>query len=105
MSTSKPAINGQELLNRIQQLEKTTQALGQQNLKLKDHNQQLEAQIMATTTITEQISKVKVNPPEPFRGEQEKLQSFLGQLRIYMDMRGKEFDIDKDKVMMAASYL
>ncbi|KAI1907594.1 hypothetical protein LOZ65_006755 [Ophidiomyces ophidiicola] len=69
MSTSKPAINGQKLLNRIQQLKKTTQALDQQNLKLKDHNQQLETQIMVTTTITEQISKVKVNPPELFRGE------------------------------------
>ncbi|KAI1955412.1 hypothetical protein LOZ58_006785 [Ophidiomyces ophidiicola] len=72
MSTSKPAINRQELLNRIQQLEKATQALGQQNLELKDHNQQLETQIMATTT-TEQTSKAKVNPPEPFRGEQGKL--------------------------------
>ncbi|KAI1907595.1 hypothetical protein LOZ65_006756 [Ophidiomyces ophidiicola] len=46
MSTPKPAINGQELLNRIQQLEEATQALRQQNLELKDHNQQLEAQIM-----------------------------------------------------------
>ncbi|KAI1961870.1 hypothetical protein LOZ58_002945 [Ophidiomyces ophidiicola] len=79
MSTPKPANNGQKLLNRIQQLEKATQVLGQQNLKLKDHNQQLEAQIMATTT-TEWTSKVKVNPPEPFRGEQGKLQSFLEQL-------------------------
>ncbi|KAI1908182.1 hypothetical protein LOZ65_006681 [Ophidiomyces ophidiicola] len=72
MSTSKPAINGQELLNRIQQLEKATQALEQQNLELKDHNQQFETQIMATTT-TEQTSKAKVNPSELFRGEQEKL--------------------------------
>ncbi|KAI1964832.1 hypothetical protein LOZ58_001522, partial [Ophidiomyces ophidiicola] len=63
MSTPKPAINGQKLLNRIQQLEKVTQDLGQQNLELKDHNQQLEAQMMATTT-TEQMSKVKVNPSE-----------------------------------------
>ncbi|KAI1954917.1 hypothetical protein LOZ58_006885 [Ophidiomyces ophidiicola] len=68
MSTPKPAINGQELLNRIQQLEEATQVLDQQNLELKDHNQQLEAQIMATTT-TERTSKAKVNPPEPFRGE------------------------------------
>ncbi|KAI1957076.1 hypothetical protein LOZ58_005998, partial [Ophidiomyces ophidiicola] len=59
MSTPKPAINGQKLLNRIQQLEEATQALGQQNLELKDHNQQLEAQIMAITTITEQTSKAK----------------------------------------------
>ncbi|KAI1932968.1 hypothetical protein LOZ66_006708 [Ophidiomyces ophidiicola] len=73
MSTSKPAINGQELLNRIQQLEKATQALAQQNLELKDHNQQLEAQIMMTTTTTEWTSKVKVNSPELFREEQEKL--------------------------------
>ncbi|KAI1955349.1 hypothetical protein LOZ58_006806 [Ophidiomyces ophidiicola] len=104
MSTPKPVINGQKLLNIIQQLEKATQALEQQNLELKDHNQQLEAQIMATTT-TEWTSKAKVNPPEPFREEQGKLQSFLGQLQIYMDMRGKEFDTDKDKVMMVASYL
>ncbi|KAI1956916.1 hypothetical protein LOZ58_006050 [Ophidiomyces ophidiicola] len=73
MSTPKPTINGQKLVNRIQQLEKTTQALNQQNLKLKDHNQQLETQIMATTTTTEWTSKVKVNSPEPFRGKQEKL--------------------------------
>ncbi|KAI1956902.1 hypothetical protein LOZ58_006036 [Ophidiomyces ophidiicola] len=53
MSTSKSTINGQKLLNRIQQFEKTTQDLSQQNLKLKDHNQQLKAQIMATTTTTE----------------------------------------------------
>ncbi|KAI1908583.1 hypothetical protein LOZ65_006613 [Ophidiomyces ophidiicola] len=69
MSTPKPMINGQELLNRIQQLEETTQALGQQNLELKDHNQQLEAQIMATTTITEWTSKAKVNSLKSFRGE------------------------------------
>ncbi|KAI1935759.1 hypothetical protein LOZ66_004994 [Ophidiomyces ophidiicola] len=67
MFTPKPAINGQQLLNGIQQLEEATQALGQQNLELKDHNQQLEAQIMATTTTTEQISKVKVNSSESFR--------------------------------------
>ncbi|KAI1937517.1 hypothetical protein LOZ66_003796, partial [Ophidiomyces ophidiicola] len=65
MSTPKPTINGQELLNRIQQLEEATQALSQQNLELKDHNQQLEAQIMATSTTTERTSKAKVNPPEP----------------------------------------
>ncbi|KAI1932502.1 hypothetical protein LOZ66_006862 [Ophidiomyces ophidiicola] len=69
MFTSKPTINGQELLNRIQQLEKATQALSQQNLKLKNHNQQLEAQIMMTSTITEWTSKVKVNPPELFKRE------------------------------------
>ncbi|KAI1933467.1 hypothetical protein LOZ66_006473 [Ophidiomyces ophidiicola] len=69
MSTSKPMINGQELLNRIQQLEKVTQALSQQNLKLKNHNQQLEAQIMMTSTTTEWTSKAKVNPSEPFKGE------------------------------------
>ncbi|KAI1954914.1 hypothetical protein LOZ58_006889, partial [Ophidiomyces ophidiicola] len=51
------------------QLEEAIQALSQQNLELKDHNQQLEAQIMATTTTTEWTSKAKVNPPEPFRGE------------------------------------
>ncbi|KAI1915881.1 hypothetical protein LOZ65_005376 [Ophidiomyces ophidiicola] len=94
MSTPKPAINGQELLNRIQQLEEATQALRQQNLKLKDHNQQLEAQIMATTATTEQTSKAKVNPPEPFRGEQGKLQSFLEQLNYY-----EQNDIEKDDDM------
>ncbi|KAI1960651.1 hypothetical protein LOZ58_003724 [Ophidiomyces ophidiicola] len=73
MFTSKPAINGQELLNRIQQLEEVTQALGQQNLELKDHNQQLETQIRVTTTTTEWTSKAKVNSSESFRGEQEKL--------------------------------
>ncbi|KAI1963239.1 hypothetical protein LOZ58_002071 [Ophidiomyces ophidiicola] len=73
MFTSKSMINEQKLLNRIQQLEKATQILSQQNLKLKDHNQQLEAQIMITTTITEQISKVKVNSLKLFREEQENL--------------------------------
>ncbi|KAI1932296.1 hypothetical protein LOZ66_006914 [Ophidiomyces ophidiicola] len=69
MSTPKPMINGQELLNRIQQLEEATQTLSQQNLKLKNHNQQLEAQIMATSTTTEQTSKAKVNSLGPFKGE------------------------------------
>ncbi|KAI1907458.1 hypothetical protein LOZ65_006771, partial [Ophidiomyces ophidiicola] len=64
MSTPKPMINGQKLLNRIQQLEEATQALSQQNLELKDHNQQLEVQIMVTSTTTEQTSKAKVNPSE-----------------------------------------
>ncbi|KAI1932014.1 hypothetical protein LOZ66_006973, partial [Ophidiomyces ophidiicola] len=105
MSTSKSMINAQKLLIRIQQLEEATQTLEQQNLELKNHNQQLEAQIMATTTSTEQTSKAKVNPPESFKGEQEKSQSFPEQLQIYMDMRGKEFNTNKDKVMMAASYL
>ncbi|KAI1939034.1 hypothetical protein LOZ66_003111 [Ophidiomyces ophidiicola] len=73
MSTPKPTINGQELLNRIQQLEEATQALSQQNLELKDHNQQLKAQIMMTSTTTEWTSKVKVNSPEPFKREQGKL--------------------------------
>ncbi|KAI1909440.1 hypothetical protein LOZ65_006535 [Ophidiomyces ophidiicola] len=73
MFTSKSMINEQKLLNRVQQLEKATQILSQQNLKLKDHNQQLEAQIMITTTITEQISKVKVNSLKLFREEQENL--------------------------------
>ncbi|KAI1932969.1 hypothetical protein LOZ66_006709, partial [Ophidiomyces ophidiicola] len=59
MSTPKPMINGQKLLNRIQQLEKATQALRQQNLELKNHNQQLETQIMATSTTTEWTSKAK----------------------------------------------
>ncbi|KAI1932702.1 hypothetical protein LOZ66_006790 [Ophidiomyces ophidiicola] len=69
MSTPKPMINGQELLNRIQQLEKATQALSQQNLELKNHNQQLEAQIMMTSTTTEWTSKAKVNSPELFKEE------------------------------------
>ncbi|KAI1935440.1 hypothetical protein LOZ66_005327 [Ophidiomyces ophidiicola] len=69
MSTPKPMINEWELLNRIQQLEKTTQALEQQNLKLKNHNQQLEMQIIMTSTTTEWTSKVKVNSSESFRGE------------------------------------
>ncbi|KAI1932783.1 hypothetical protein LOZ66_006752 [Ophidiomyces ophidiicola] len=69
MSTPKPMINAQELLVRIQQLEEATQTLGQQNLELKNHNQQLEAQIMVTTTITEWTSKTKVNPPELFKEE------------------------------------
>ncbi|KAI1909214.1 hypothetical protein LOZ65_006559 [Ophidiomyces ophidiicola] len=73
MFTSKSTINGQKLLNRIQQLKKVTQALNQQNLELKNHNQQLEAQIMTTTTITEWTSKAKVNSSESFREEQEKL--------------------------------
>ncbi|KAI1932344.1 hypothetical protein LOZ66_006891 [Ophidiomyces ophidiicola] len=100
MSTPKPTINAQELLVRIQQLEEVTQTLGQQNLELKDHNQQLKAQIMATTTTTEQTSKTKVNPSEPFKREQEKLQSFLEQLQIYIDVRGKEFDTNKDKKLL-----
>ncbi|KAI1933918.1 hypothetical protein LOZ66_006240 [Ophidiomyces ophidiicola] len=69
MSTRKPTINAQELLIRIQQLEEATQILRQQNLELKNHNQQLEAQIMVITTTTEWTSKVKVNSPELFRGE------------------------------------
>ncbi|KAI1915882.1 hypothetical protein LOZ65_005377 [Ophidiomyces ophidiicola] len=69
MSTSKSTINEQKLLNRFQQLKKATQTLGQQNLKLKDHNQQLEIQIMMITTTTEWTSKAKVNSPELFREE------------------------------------
>ncbi|KAI1932309.1 hypothetical protein LOZ66_006905 [Ophidiomyces ophidiicola] len=90
MSTPKSMINAQELLVRIQQLEEATQTLGQQNLELKNHNQQLEAQIMVTTTTTEWTSKTKVNPPEPFKGEQEK---------NYYEQNNIEKDDDMAKVI------
>ncbi|EFW14290.1 conserved hypothetical protein [Coccidioides posadasii str. Silveira] len=48
--------------------------------------------------------KAKVNPSEFFKSKQEKLQAFLKQLCIYMDMKGKENN-NKDKIIMAASYL
>ncbi|KMU92724.1 hypothetical protein CIHG_10544 [Coccidioides immitis H538.4] len=93
MSASKaPAINTQDLMNRILQLKQITKKLGEQNHKLKDHNKQLEAQVMAIPSIRQQEKK-------------DKLQAFLRQLHIYMDMKGKELSNNKNKIIMAALYL
>ncbi|EFW14756.1 conserved hypothetical protein [Coccidioides posadasii str. Silveira] len=42
-----PAVNTQDLINRILQLEQITKKLEEQNCKLKDYNKQLEAQVIA----------------------------------------------------------
>ncbi|KJF59958.1 uncharacterized protein CIMG_12641 [Coccidioides immitis RS] len=80
MSASKaPAINTQDLMNRILQLKQITERLEEQNHELKNYNKQLEIQIMAIpfTEQQEKKDKAKVNLPELFKSEQEKLQAFL----------------------------
>ncbi|EAS27175.3 uncharacterized protein CIMG_12583 [Coccidioides immitis RS] len=88
MSASKaPAVNTQDLINRILQLEQITKRLGEQNCELKDYNEQLEAQVMAILFTGQQKNKDKAK------------------LHIYMDMKDKELSNDKNKIIMAASYL
>ncbi|KMU92308.1 hypothetical protein CIHG_10051 [Coccidioides immitis H538.4] len=108
MSASKAsAINTQDLMNRILQLEQITEKLREQNHKLKNYNKQLEAQVMAILSTGQQKKKdkVKVNSLEFFKSKQEKLQAFLRQLHIYMNMKGKELSNNKDKIIIAALYL
>ncbi|KMU91202.1 hypothetical protein CIHG_08870 [Coccidioides immitis H538.4] len=102
-----PVINIQDLINRILQLEQITERLREQNHELKDYNKQLEIQIMAIlfTGQQEKKDKVKVNSSELFKSKQEKLQAFLEQLCIYINMKGKELSNNKDKIIITASYL
>ncbi|EAS33255.3 uncharacterized protein CIMG_13350 [Coccidioides immitis RS] len=74
-----PAINTQDLINRILQLEQIIKKLGEQNHELKDHNKQLEIQIMIILFTGQQKKKdkAKVNSPELFKSKQRKLQAFL----------------------------
>ncbi|KJF61419.1 uncharacterized protein CIMG_13653 [Coccidioides immitis RS] len=62
-------------MNRILQLEHITEKLEEQNHELKDHNEQLEIQIMAipSTRQQEKKDKAKVNLSEVFKSEQGKL--------------------------------
>ncbi|KJF60388.1 uncharacterized protein CIMG_12912 [Coccidioides immitis RS] len=85
-----PAVNAQDLINRILQLKQITEKLEEQNCKLKDYNKQLETQVIIISSTRQQKKKdkVKVNPPEPFK-----------------NMKGKELNSDKNKVIMAVSYL
>ncbi|EAS37561.3 uncharacterized protein CIMG_12608 [Coccidioides immitis RS] len=102
-----PAINAQDLINRILQLEQIIKKLGEQNCELKDYNEQLETQIMAIpfTGQEEKKDKAKVNLPELFKSKWGKLQALLRQLCIYMNMKDKELNSNKNKIMMTVSYL
>ncbi|KJF61420.1 uncharacterized protein CIMG_13654 [Coccidioides immitis RS] len=53
----------------------------------------------------EKKDKVKVNSPELFKNEQGKLQAFLSQLHIYMNMKDKELNSNRNKIMMTVLYL
>ncbi|KJF59921.1 uncharacterized protein CIMG_12572 [Coccidioides immitis RS] len=66
-----PAVNTQDLINRILQLEQITKKLEEQNCKLKHHNKQLEVQVIAilSTEQQEKKDKVKVNPLELFKNK------------------------------------
>ncbi|EFW13803.1 conserved hypothetical protein [Coccidioides posadasii str. Silveira] len=91
MSASKvPSINTQDLMNRILQLKQITKKLGEQNYKLKDYNKQLETQVMVIPSTGQQKkkNKVKVNP-----------------LELFKNMKDKELSNNKNKIIMAASYL
>ncbi|EAS27719.1 uncharacterized protein CIMG_13561 [Coccidioides immitis RS] len=94
-------------MNRILQLKQITKKLKEQNHELKDHNEQLEAQIMTIlfTRQQEKKDKVKVNLSELFKSKQEKLQAFLRQLHIYMNMKGKELNNNKNKIIITVLYL
>ncbi|KJF61136.1 uncharacterized protein CIMG_13452 [Coccidioides immitis RS] len=61
---------------------------------------------MAISFIRQQKKKdeVKVNLPELFKSKQEKLQAFLRQLHIYMNIKDKELSNNKNKIIMAALY-
>ncbi|EAS29827.2 uncharacterized protein CIMG_13190 [Coccidioides immitis RS] len=100
------AINTQDLINRILQLKQIIKRLGEQNHELKDHNKQLETQIMAIPSTGQQKKKdkAKVNLPEFFKNEQEKLQAFLKQLCIYINIKGKELSNNKNKIIITNYY-
>ncbi|EFW19820.1 conserved hypothetical protein [Coccidioides posadasii str. Silveira] len=95
-----PAVNTQDLINRILQLKQITERLEEQNCELKDYNKQLETQIMAIPFIRQQKKKdkAKVNLLKFFK-------TFLGQLHIYMNIKDKELSNNKDKIIMTVLYL
>ncbi|EFW13193.1 conserved hypothetical protein [Coccidioides posadasii str. Silveira] len=100
------AINTQDLINRILQLKQITERLEEQNCKLKDYNKQLEIQIMVILSTEQQKKKdkAKVNSLKFFKSKQEKLQAFLRQLCIYMNIKDKELSNNKNKIIIANYY-
>ena len=48
---------------------------------------------------------VKTRPPEPFDGTQSKLQGFLTQLELYMQINREKLSHEADKVFFATTYL
>ncbi|EFW19822.1 conserved hypothetical protein [Coccidioides posadasii str. Silveira] len=85
-----PAINAQDLINRILQLEQITEKLEGQNCELKDYNKQLETQIMAILFIRQQEKKKKVK---------------VNLLELFKNIKDRELSNDKNKIIMAALYL
>ena len=48
---------------------------------------------------------VKIQPPEPFDGTQNKLQAFATQLDLYLHLNGERITEENDKVLFASTYL
>ncbi|KJF61109.1 uncharacterized protein CIMG_13426 [Coccidioides immitis RS] len=60
---------------------------------------------ISSTKQQEKKDKAKVNSLELFKSEQEKLQAFLRQLCIYMNIKGKELNSNKNKIIITVLYL
>ena len=52
-----------------------------------------------------QAKAIKVKPPESFNSNWSKLQGFLTQLELYMQMNREQLTWEEDKVLFATSYL
>ena len=51
------------------------------------------------------IKPLKINTPEPFDGNREKLQAFFSQIELYFGFNVDRFPTDKHKVLFASTYL
>ena len=74
------------------------------NQELQGMVEQLQEELI---TLWEQQSMqlVKVQPPEPFDGTQNKLQAFATQLDLYLCLNGERITEENNKVLFASTYL
>ncbi len=58
-----------------------------------------------TSSASSSARPPKINTPEPFHGQRNKLRAFLSQVDIYINTRLSQFPTDRYKVLFAASFL
>ena len=81
---------------------------GQANLPSPEQVLSMIDQLHETITSLEgqlQAKSIKIRPPETFNGTQSKLQGFLTQLNLYMQVNREKLVHEADKVLFTTTYL
>ena len=81
---------------------------GQANLPSPEQVLSMIDQLHKTITSLEgrlQAKSIKIRPPETFNGTQSKLQGFLTQLNLYMQVNREKLVHEADKVLFTTTYL